>query len=393
MNVGLLIVSAAGLIGALVVYGLKQLYPKKMKVPLALFNRQIVVTAWVLALLTLLLLVLWVFFSGKGKNRGLYAATLFGFTAVASTLLVHLLPQVLQKTGEFVAFNEDSIGTGTLFRVSGYLLGLLVACLLSLSIEKIFRRMEEKAFRGFALLWYLAFLVDLSLRGISSGARLGLFNRKNDFIFHMMILEDQSMQYTSLLYLVAVLLMAGYVFARHYHLRGEFETDAQRRKQRWWLRNCRRWSVSAVVFVLLTWVSVTIVNDYINRPVELAPAEEYEMKGETIHIPLTQIDDGHLHRFAYQYEGHNIRFIVVRKPGSNAYGVGLDACDICGIAGYFERNNDVICKRCDVVMNKATIGFKGGCNPVPFPYEIKDGVLLVQTAELQKEAKRFPVGE
>lgn len=40
------------------------------------------------------------------------------------------------------------------------------------------------------------------------------------------------------------------------------------------------------------------------------------------------------------------------------------------LVGYYERNDDVVCKRCDVVMNKSTIGFKGGCNPVPFEYEI-----------------------
>ena len=60
-----------------------------------------------------------------------------------------------------------------------------------------------------------------------------------------------------------------------------------------------------------------------------------------------------------------VRFIVVKKPKGGSYGIGLDACDICGLAGYYERNDEVVCKRCDVVMNKSTIGFKGGCNPVP----------------------------
>ena len=75
------------------------------------------------------------------------------------------------------------------------------------------------------------------------------------------------------------------------------------------------------------------------------------------------------------------------------YGVGLDACDICGVAGYYERNNDIICKRCDVVMNKATIGFKGGCNPVPFPYEIADMKIIIRKADLEAEKNRFPAGE
>ena len=51
-----------------------------------------------------------------------------------------------------------------------------------------------------------------------------------------------------------------------------------------------------------------------------------------------------------------MRFLVVKKPAGNAYGLGLDACEICGIAGYYERGDeDVVCRRCDVVYlyNKA----------------------------------------
>lgn len=49
----------------------------------------------------------------------------------------------------------------------------------------------------------------------------------------------------------------------------------------------------------------------------------------------------------YKKDGHDIRFIVVKKPNSTVYGVGLDACQICGVAGYYaKRKNDIVCKRC-----------------------------------------------
>ena len=44
-------------------------------------------------------------------------------------------------------------------------------------------------------------------------------------------------------------------------------------------------------------------------------------------------------------------------------------------------------------MNKSTIGFKGGCNPVPFEYEIKDKKIYIDKATLEKEKDRFPVGD
>jgi hypothetical protein len=44
---------------------------------------------------------------------------------------------------------------------------------------------------------------------------------------------------------------------------------------------------------------------------------------------------------------------------------------------------------CDVVMNKSTIGFKGGCNPVPLAYLVRDGAMIVQTGDLETEKGRF----
>ena len=83
-----------------------------------------------------------------------------------------------------------------------------------------------------------------------------------------------------------------------------------------------------------------------------------------------------------------VRFIIIRK-GETAYGVGLDACDICGPSGYYQRKDQVICKLCDVVMNKSTIGFPGGCNPVPLKFSVGEGNLYIKAADLDAEEKRF----
>ena len=109
-----------------------------------------------------------------------------------------------------------------------------------------------------------------------------------------------------------------------------------------------------------------------------------------------------LHRFAYTTEpgvatetgytttgGVGVRFIVIKKPGASAYGIGLDACEICGETGYYERDGQVVCKLCDVVMNINTIGFKGGCNPIPFEYSVEDGSIVVDPAELAQFEKTF----
>lgn len=86
--------------------------------------------------------------------------------------------------------------------------------------------------------------------------------------------------------------------------------------------------------------------------------------------------------------GIEVRFIVIQKAGSS-FGVGLDACEICGPTGYYEKDGKVICKLCEVAMNIATIGFKGGCNPIPIDYEVSNGTLSVPIAQLEAAASVF----
>ncbi len=117
--------------------------------------------------------------------------------------------------------------------------------------------------------------------------------------------------------------------------------------------------------------------------------EEYSLVDGVATIPFSQVEDGHLHRFAYTAaDGTEMRFIIILKNGG-AYGVGLDACETCGDAGYYEQDGKIICKRCDVAINLATIGFKGGCNPIPFPYQVDDGAIIIHTTDLDALSAHF----
>ena len=113
---------------------------------------------------------------------------------------------------------------------------------------------------------------------------------------------------------------------------------------------------------------------------------------ETISVPIELVSDGHLHRFGYKTaEGNLVRFIVVLKQENTSnYGVGLDACEICGEAGYYENNNgQVVCKKCNVIMNRTTIGMKGGCNPIIIDYDIDENRITVPVSEMVKHQSHF----
>ncbi|MFC2351246.1 MAG: Fe-S-containing protein, partial [Scardovia wiggsiae] len=43
----------------------------------------------------------------------------------------------------------------------------------------------------------------------------------------------------------------------------------------------------------------------------------------------------------------------------------------------------------DVAINLATIGFKGGCNPIPVAYESAHGKITIKTADLDALSSHF----
>ena len=141
---------------------------------------------------------------------------------------------------------------------------------------------------------------------------------------------------------------------------------------------------------LIVMTTTSSAGSYIaNKKAEIVPAIPVQASNGVVDVELEQINDGHLHRFVYRAStGEQVRYIVILKGGS-AYGVGLDACEICGVTGYYERDSQVICKLCDVQMNKATIGTRGGCNPIPIEYRIEEGKLRVPQTELEKNAQIF----
>ena len=187
-----------------------------------------------------------------------------------------------------------------------------------------------------------------------------------------------------------VLILLVVFFFENIHVTDPYDNPAQHRKLKARGRRHRRLSVLLLVFLGMCVVSMSVVKAYDNREIALSEPESYTVEEDRILIPMESVSDGHLHRFEYKTDNDvNVRWIVVKKPGSASFGVGLDACEVCGNAGYYERNGQVICKRCDVVMNINTIGFKGGCNPIPLSYETQEGNLVFRLEDLIAGEREF----
>ena len=395
LNIAVGLVSLVGLACSVTMTVFKQLYPQKMVKISLQYNRWALAIGMLFMLVALVLQIIKTFRKCENDKLCIASAISIIFSTIAVWFLgFTIIPQVYAMTKEFVAFGENSFGTQSLLRLGGFLLGLLTIFLIALSVQKVYFRLKPCLAKVFALAIFLVGSMDFFLRGVSALARLRFLKSSNPFVFNVMILEDKSTTYITILFAIVACIFSFLLFKDSRKIVGTFKNNALLRLEKARLKNNKHWLSSLAFFSILSVFAITVVHSHITKPVALTPPQPYQEEGNMIVIPLTDVDDGHLHRFSYTATGgNNVRFIVVKKPKGGSYGIGLDACDICGLAGYYERNDEVVCKRCDVVMNKSTIGFKGGCNPVPFEYEIKDKKIYIDKATLEKEKDRFPVGD
>ena len=375
----------AGVLAGFALFFIRLSDPKGTNLMLIAFNRHLIIFIAALAILTLIAVFIKNLFKNLFKNLIL--------AVLIAAVLAYLTPPLIQFTQEFIYFGESGVSTNALLRALGYALGLAVCLLLTLSAFKVHNALSNNAKLAFLTCSLLIFAVEFGAKAILALRNLRIIPRSGLEMFVRTMWSQRGQYPDTFIYLqlILALIMLVYVIVNNIKPTGEFANKALLRKEKARLRNYRRWSWSLFAWSVAAVFILTVLHYYDTKPpAELQP-EPYELNNNIITIDLANISDGHLHKFSFVTPNkYDVRFLIVKKPAGTAYGVGLDACDICGIAGYYERGNDeVVCRRCDVVMNKNTIGFKGGCNPVPFDYEVKNSKIYIDVNELIKHELRF----
>lgn len=353
----------------------------------ALINRELISLGLLPALLVgCVLFLVWLW---RGRHPGRHERWLVGLGAGFGGLLALVsLPDLMLLTVGFVTPGGSVFSSELVLNLAGYLLGLAVVVTAIWAGLRAGRGATPRAARiaitavvSIAMLGHLTTIVQILLARRLIGFPSVLFQAVVWLLNH----ED---------WLTYGMVLAGLIpivsaWRRHRATTGEPANPAERRIHTAAGISRRRFITIAGVGVGVAVAGMTVGRGIADAEPTLSPPEPLELDGEVAWVPLERIDDGHLHRFAYTAaEDVEVRFIAIRK-NAKAFGVGLDACEICGPTGYFERNGQVICKLCDVAMNINTIGFKGGCNPIPLEYQISDGRLVVTRATLESHAGVF----
>jgi high-affinity iron transporter len=163
---------------------------------------------------------------------------------------------------------------------------------------------------------------------------------------------------------------------------------AERRKAFWSARRERLWmaSVYASSFVFIVLVTAEFI--YTKSVSALSAATEVTFVNGQVSIPLTQVQDGDLHRFSAQESGTTVRFWLYQKPDGKIATV-LDACEICGAVGFYKGPNGVVCKNCAAPINPQSVGMPGGCNPVPLKAQVTSDAVIIQETDVAAKSRMF----
>jgi high-affinity iron transporter len=161
-----------------------------------------------------------------------------------------------------------------------------------------------------------------------------------------------------------------------------------RRLRAWESRVERHWLLLAATALFGVVVALTGEFVYARVSVPDVTARPVEPRDGVVRIPVAEVQDAKLHHFSVEAGGTTIRFLVIRKPGGG-FGTALDACLICGPAGYHQEGANVICRNCGAAIYIPSMGDTGGCNPIGVPSRV-DGSDVVIAVEALAEAASLP---
>ena len=330
----------------------------------------------------------------KGK-AGLAARIVTALPAAFMIMLIMLysMPDVISYPYTILLVDQTAMSTDYLFKMIGLALAVIVILLCEMSVYRGMLRLSKWESIGIAAAATLTVGVRLIFKTlqIMMSKRMILPDDPNytDYFELAKFSSNNDMMFTYIL-LGIVLVIPVIIVIRSFLQKEPYSNPAQKRKIKKKWRVNRRWAAMSVITAAMILVNFFVIKPYVNKPVVLSPIEDCKVLDGNVIVTPDQVEDGHLHRFAYTTPaGVDIRFIVIKKPNSQSYGIGLDACDICGETGYYERDGQVVCKLCDVVMNISTIGFKGGCNPIVVPYTIENGNIMLPVDGLIPYEKTF----
>ncbi|MBI2872957.1 MAG: DUF2318 domain-containing protein [Chloroflexi bacterium] len=312
---------------------------------------------------------------GRGPGLGLFLFTFF---------------MVFREGAETVLFlMAATLGRFDLLTLTGGAFGLGLAVLFAILLVRGTLRINLGRFFAITTIVLLVLAAKLLAGGIHEFAEVGALPMSATVMQVLgYFVRDRSSIIILMALLALPLLLVLWDSGTQAPAPAETATGAERRKLLAARRHNLVWRValSAVALVVLLAMGSTALarGPYDPQPVEVTPVQ-----GE-VHIPLASLEVGKLHKYMYTSSDGvaTVRFLVARLEDGSVP-TALDACAICGTMGYMQDGDHAVCKRCNAPIYMPTLGFGGGCNPLPLASTVEGGDVIISQAELAKAVAVF----
>jgi high-affinity iron transporter len=321
----------------------------------------------------------------KGQIEGKLGTLAEQGSSVGVFLFVFLM--VLREGAETVLIlSAVSLNSSELLSFIGTLSGVIVAVLFGVMFVKGSVRINlQKFFRvTTGILFFVA--AQLLVSGLHELSESGFIrSSKEEMAIIGPIVRNDLFFFVTIVALAALMVL---LEVKRREPASLPESPGARRKALWSTRRERWWMASVYIssFVFIFLVTAEFI--YTKSVSALSPATEVTFQNGQVKIPLAQVSDGDLHRFAANENGTIVRFWLYQKPDGKVATV-FDACEICGGIGFYKGTNGVVCKNCAAPVNSQSVGMKGGCNPVPLNAEIFSNEVVIKEADVAAGARMF----
>ena len=303
-------------------------------------------------------------------------------------LFLFIFLMVLREGVETVLMlSAVSLNTSELMNFLGTLLGVVLAVVFGFTFVKGSVRINlRKFFRvTTVILFFVAF--QLVISGLHELSENGvIWSSKREMALVGPIVRNDIFFFVTILALTAMMVL--FEYRGRQPLPAGSLTAAERRKAEWSARRERLWMVLVYTSCFLFISMVTAQFIYAKSTTSLPPATPVAFVNGQVRIPLAELSDDSLHRYASEVDGTQVRFWLYRKPDGSIATV-FDACEICGAAGFYKSGTQIICKNCAAPINEQSVGQEGGCNPVPLKATQTADAIVISQADVAGGVKLF----
>ena len=282
----------------------------------------------------------------------------------------------------FFSSTTNYLTTEMISRITAFLLALGLTLGFILAISRSLAKLKPAAaavWAGFAIAPILVGQLTATLQMLLVTGRIAVSPRQFNLIA---VLINSRMRLLGI-EMAAVLALAvmGWLYRRRLIIPEDDLNPAERRRIKAGRRRDGRTTAGLILSALLMAGFIWSETVFAQKEIALSPAKPVRAREQKIRIPVTTIKDKRLHRFSFNVDGANIRFLVVHK-GSGVFSAAFDACEFCGTVGYYQREDNIVCKNCEAYINVATFGLPGGCNPIPLRSTVVGNFLEIEQAGL-----------